>query len=418
MHFNKKAFVIVDGYSTGRFLAPCINAHGYSNIHVQSSKNIIPAYFPSFTESNFIKNIAYDGDISPVLDYLEKFEIMAVIPGTETGVHLADLLSNALGLNSANSLQLSIARRNKFDMVNCLASHHIPHANSFQSNNLNEIIKWVNEYQQFPVVVKPLSSAGSDGVKICNNIAEITDAFNGIINISDIFNEINTIVMVQQYLDGQEYIVNTVSQFGEHVVVDIWRKFKNKIEGIPINEYAEIVDPSERAYAVLTTYVFKVLNALEMKFGAGHSEVMMTQDGPVLIETAARLEGSIDPSAVNEAVERNQVKCLVDSYINKAEFLQTYSTANAIKKYARHTFLAASCDGEITKQPDLQPIINLPSFHSLSFRFELGDIMVKTTSLADFPGFVYLVSEDKQQVEKDYEILREYEKTLYSDMRG
>lgn len=34
MRFNKKAFVIVDGYSTGRFLAPFINANGYSSIHI------------------------------------------------------------------------------------------------------------------------------------------------------------------------------------------------------------------------------------------------------------------------------------------------------------------------------------------------------------------------------------------------
>lgn len=416
MRFNKKAFVVVDGYSTGRFLAPFINANGYSSIHLQSCENIIPSYLSSFTESNFIKNIVYDGDIKPILDHLKNFDIMAVIPGSETGVYLADLLSNSLGLNFSNSLQLSIARRNKFEMVNCLVKHNIPHAKSFQSNNLNEIIKWVNKYQKFPVVIKPLSSAGSDGVKICNNVAEITNAFNGIINLSDIFNEINTIVMVQQFLDGQEYIVNTVSQFGKHVVVDIWRKFKNKVEGIPINDFAEIIAPSEQAYEALTTYIFKVLDALEMKFGAGHSEVMMTSNGPILVETAARLEGSIDPSAVNEAVDCNQVKCLVDSYINKDKFLQTYSSTNLIKKYVRHTFLVSSCDGGIIKQPDLQPIINLPSFHSISFRFELGRTLVKTTSLADFPGFVYLISEDKQQVEKDYKILREYEKTLYVNM--
>lgn len=100
-----------------------------------------------------------------------------------------------------------------FEMVNCLEKHSIPHAKSFQSNNLNEIIKWVRNYQEFPVVIKPLSSAGSDGVKICNNIAEITDAFNGIINVSDIFDEINTIVMVQQFLDGQEYIFSRVCLF-------------------------------------------------------------------------------------------------------------------------------------------------------------------------------------------------------------
>ena len=416
MRFNKKVFVVVDAYTTGRFVAPLINANGYSCIHLQSSKEIIPSFLPTFIESNFIKNIVYDGEIKSVVEHLSNFEVVGVIPGTETGVILADLLSNSLRLHTSNNLQLSSARRNKHEMVNCLAKHKIPHAKSFQSNNLDEIIRWVEGHGKFPVVVKPLSSAGSDGVRICNNIGEVTNAFNAIMNVNDIFNELNLTVMVQQFLDGQEYIVNTVSYDGKHKVVDIWRKFKNKVDGIPINDYAEIVAPLEPDYVLLTTYIFKVLDALEIKFGAGHSEIMMTEDGPILIETAARLEGSIDPSAVNEATGNNHVSCLVNSYLNRDEFLQSYSTIRGVKKYARHTFLVSPSSGVITKDPDLQSIINLPSFHSLSFRFERGNNLVKTTSLADFPGFVYLVSEDRQQVETDYQIVREYEKTLYSDI--
>lgn len=416
MRFNKKIFVVVDAYTTGRFVAPLINANGYSCIHLQSSKEIIPAFIPTFIESNFMQNIVYNGDIDVIIKQLSDFEVVGVIPGAETGVNLADRLSNALGLKTSNTLELSNARRNKHDMVSCLAKHNIPHAKSFKSNNLTQIINWVEVHNKFPVVIKPLSSAGSDGVKICNCISEVTDAFVTIMNTSDMFNEINSMVMVQQFLDGQEYIINTVSYDGRHKIVDIWRKFKNKVEGIPINDYAEIVAPSEVVYTVLPEYIFKVLEALEIKYGAGHSEVMLTNEGPILIETAARLEGSIDPSAVHEAVGSNHVSCLVNSYLNKEDFLQSYTAINEVKKYARHTFLVSPSSGLITKTPDLNPIINLPSFHSLAFRFEQGHNLVKTTSLADFPGFVYLVSEDKQQVEKDYQTLREYEKTLYTDI--
>lgn len=416
MRFNKKIFVIVDAYTTGKFVAPLINANGYSCIHLQSSKEIIPAFSSTFVESNFIKNIVYDGMISSVVKSLLDFEVIGVIPGTETGVILADLLSNSLGLCTSNNLQLSEARRNKYAMVNCLVKNAIPHAKSFQSNRLEEILQWVEGHGKFPVVIKPLSSAGSDGVKICNNTSEIISAFNAIMNARDVFNEINATVMVQQFLDGQEYIVNTVSYEGKHKVTDIWRKFKNKVNGIPVNDYAEIMNPSESDYSLLPAYIFKVLDALGIQFGAGHSEVMMTKDGPILIETAARLEGSIDPSAVNEAIGNNHVSCLVNSYLNRDDFLQSHSTISNIKKYARHIFLVSAHSGIITKQPNLKSIINLPSFHSLSFRYELGDDLVKTTSLADFPGFVYLVSADKQQIEKDYQFIRESEKTLYLDI--
>lgn len=416
MRFNKKIFVIVDAYTTGRFVAPLINANGYPCIHIQSSKEIISAFVPTFIEGNFIKNIIYDGDIRSVVECLSNFEVIAVIPGAETGVVLADLLGNSLGLHASNNLQLSHARRNKYEMVNCLVKHDIPHAKSFRSVHLEEILNWVEAHGKFPVVVKPLSSAGSDGVKICNNMSEVINAFNAIINVKDIFNKINTIVMVQEFLEGQEYIINTVSYDGKHKIVDIWRKFKNKVDGIPINDYAEIVMPSESDYVFLPTYIFKVLDALGIKFGAGHSEIMMTDNGPILIETAARLEGSIDPSAVHEATGDSHVACLVNSYLNRDKFLRQYSLSSAVKKYVRHTFLASPMTGVVTVVPDLQTIVNLPSFHSLVFRYERGDNLVKTTSLVDFPGFVYLVSEDRQQVEADYQIVREYEKKLYSEI--
>src|SRR5438445_4825252 len=183
MRFNKKVFVIVDAYTTGRFVAPLINANGYPCIHIQSSKEIIPAFMPTFIKGNFIKNIIYDGDIRSVVECLSNFEVIGVIPGAETGVILADLLGNSLGLYASNNLQLSNARRNKYEMVNCLMKHEIPHAKSFRSIHLDEILQWVEVHEKFPVVVKPLSSAGSDGVKICNNMSEVLNAFNAIMNV-------------------------------------------------------------------------------------------------------------------------------------------------------------------------------------------------------------------------------------------
>lgn len=320
MYINNKVFVIVDAYSTGRYIAPLINANGYSCIHLQSSKVIIPALAYSFIESNFIKNIVYEDNIENIVLQLAEYKVLGVIPGTETGVNLADLLSNSLRLNTSNSLQLSSARRNKYDMVNCLVKNNIPYAKSFESDDLQKILHWVSEYGKFPVVVKPLSSAGSDGVKICHSVDDVLYAFNIIMNTNDVFNTTNQKVMVQQFLDGQEYIVNTVSYGGKHKVVDIWRKFKNEINGIPINDYAEIVDHFDAQYEIFSRYIFKVLDALEIKYGAGHSEIMMTDKGPILIETAARLEGSIDPSAVCEATGNNHVSCLINSYLDSEEF--------------------------------------------------------------------------------------------------
>lgn len=415
MRFNKKVFVIVDAYTTGRFLAPYLNASGYSCIHVQSRDPVISVYMSTFVRENFIDNLVFNGDINYLLEKLKPFQVKGVIPGAETGVMLADQLSEALNLETSNGTKVSLARRDKFEMVNQLAKYSVPHAKSFKSDNLEELLSWAKQNSVFPVVVKPLASSGTFGVRVCYTLEEVKQAFENILHQANVFNEKNTSVLIQQFLNGQEYIVNTVSYDGKHKTVDIWRKFKMLVNGIPINDYSELVSPLEPIYEKLSSYMMKVLDALEIKFGAGHSEVMATDSGIILIETAARLAGSIDPSAVADSIGDNQVSCLLRSFINPNEFLNS-NIVGEQRKYTRHIFFISPTEGIVKKSPNMLSIINLPSFHSVSFRFDQGDQLLKTTSLADFPGFAYLVADTQDQLEKDYKELRDVEKSLYSEM--
>jgi len=414
MQFNKKAFIIVDAYTTGRFLAPYLNANGYSCIHVQSREDVISVYMATFTRENFIENLIYKGNIQDIISQLKPYDIKAVIPGAETGVLLSDELNETLKLPTSNGTKSSLARRDKYQMIQKLAEHNIPHAKSFKSNNLDDILGCARKWDIYPVVIKPLSSSGSFGVSICMNEDDIINGFNDILDNGNVFNEKNTDILLQQFLVGQEYIVNTVSYEGTHKVSDIWRKFKRITDGAPINDYAEIVSVKEPVYADLSAYVSTVLDALNIKFGAGHSELIMTVDGPILIETAARLAGSIDPSAVSEALGSNQVADLLMSYINPNEFLKKVDYPP--RKYSRHVFFASTVAGYANNPPDLAPIMNLQSFHSLSFRFDKGCEIVKTVTLADFPGYCYLASDDHEQLQKDFIQFRQLEKDVYLNM--
>jgi biotin carboxylase len=415
MRFNKKVFVIVDAYTTGRFLAPYLNANGYSCIHIQSRNSVIPVYLATFSRENFINNLIFNGDLNVLLENLKPYQIKGVIPGAETGVMLADQLSEALNLETSNGTKVSLARRDKYEMVNQLTKFNVPNAKSYKTANLNEMLAWLDQHKTLPVVIKPLASSGTFGVKVCHNSQEMVQAFQNIINEGNVFNEINSEVLIQQFLKGQEYIVNTVSYAGTHQTVDLWRKYKSLSSGTPINDYSELVNINEAVYTVLSSYIGKVLDALEIKYGAAHSEVMMTSDGPILIETAARLSGSIDPSAIIEAIGDNQVARLIKSYISPSEFLKNQFVQEQ-KKHARHVFFTSPIDGIAKNSPNFKPIIDLPSFHSISFRFEKGDTLVKTTSLADFPGFIYLVADTEDQLNKDYKAFRQLEQMLYADM--
>src|SRR5438309_557056 len=74
-----------------------------------------------------------------------------------------------------------------------------------------------------PCVAKPLASASTDGVFICRNAADLRAAFPAILSTKDIFDGNNERVLVQSFLTGTEYIVDTVSVDGHAYVCGVWQ---------------------------------------------------------------------------------------------------------------------------------------------------------------------------------------------------
>jgi biotin carboxylase len=118
------------------------------------------------------------------------FPIIAVIPGAETGVELADMLSDRMGLRS-NGSEGSIARRNKYHMGEKVRQAGVRAVKQKLCRSLEEIQTFLctlpggggpGAMKGVPLkcVVKPVLSAGSDDVFLCNNKEDAIIAFSKI----------------------------------------------------------------------------------------------------------------------------------------------------------------------------------------------------------------------------------------------
>lgn len=414
MLIQNKAVIIVDAFSTGKYLAPVFKGFGYQCVHIQSDKNICPFFLKSFEKNNFIKNIVFEKDFNAIIKDLLDHDIKMVIPGCESGVELADKIADRLGLRSGNNVDSSAVRRDKYFMHERLRDSGVAAIDQLLSSDQNEIIKWVHEKTRFPIVIKPARSAGTDSVSFCYNDADVSEAFNKIINKKDLFGYLNQKVLAQKMVEGQEYIVNSVSYNGVHSIVDIWTSNKTKINGSPVYDYQELLAEDDDDFHVLSEYVMSVLNALEIKFGAGHSEVMLTQNGPVLIEIGARLAGGIDPSSTHEALGYSQVSILADAYLNPDVFFEfARNKRSALKKNVLITFLISHEEGIIKKDFEKKYFANIKDIHSIDFWLNVGNRLEKTSSLVSSPGLVYLISSSKTVLQDGHEKIREIENQIY-----
>ena len=409
MKIQKKVIIIVGAYSTGQYLAPNFIARGYPCVHIQPGKVINPYFYSSYKPDNFIKNIVWDENDNEVLKQLSEFQVNIIIPGSEMAVLLADRLSEKLGLYTTNEPNLSEARRNKFLMQEALKSAGLSHIKHFKASNVKNIQAWIKQEDiGYPVVIKPLASCGTDGVAICHNDLEIESAFAVVHNGVNAFGNLNVEVLAQQFLKGEEYVVNTVSYDGNHFVTDIIKVNKTLIDNSPVYDYAELLSPKENLeiYINLSTYIKLVLDALGIKFGPGHSEIMLINDKtPVLIETAARPIGGIDPSAYVEALGYNQMSVTVDAYLNPKSFHKILITEEmTLRNYLICVFCISPFCGLIKNTPVIDKILKLKAFHSLTLQ-DSGELK-KTHTLLDCPGYINLISENKAELFDDYKKIR------------
>lgn len=422
MNITRKLIVIVGAYSTGQYLAPAFISRGYHCIHIQPGKTINPYFLNSFRGQDFVKNLIWDGNDELILRELLKFDVKAVIPGSELAVLLADRLSHKLSLPTTNDLELSLARRNKYEMQKALERAGVDSIPVFKSNKLELVFSWLKTQNiGYPIVLKPLSSAGTDGVSICQNQEEVQLAFDRLIGTVNALGDPNQELLVQPYLHGTEYVVNTVSRDGIHYVTDMIRVNKITINASPVYDYAELLSPvdHESLCDTLADYVKKSLDALGIRYGAGHSEVMLVNDTtPVLIETAARPIGGIDLSAYTEALGYNHVSVIAESYLNPEHFhnILRPELRAPLTKRLLCTFMISPIEGMICHAPDLAPLKALPYFHSVFIKSE--GVLEKTSTLINCPGFVNSIGKNREELMHQHQKIREQEKLLFSNLLG
>ncbi len=391
---------IVDAYSTGKKLAAEFNKFGKKCIHIKSSKS--NANDPKRKE--FIEEFLFEGSMYHLENLIRKFNPTHIIAGSEMGVELADKLVASFHISNACDPNTTQLRRNKYHMQERLKEIGIPSIRQFKSKSVDEIMEWAENLGTWPIVIKPLNSAASDGVTICENTFEIQFAFQRIFNQENKLGIKNEEVLAQEYLEGTQYFVNSVSWEGKHYISDIWIQNRRRLEGRAFLFESMSLCPSLGAIETeLREYTIKVLNALNLSHGAAHNEIMWTKEGPILIELNARLMGaSMDDSSFISALGYTQAQLLALAYVSPHEFINNYAEKNyrLFKKLSEVSFIFHK-NGIIKDFPKKNKIENMESFHCFNGLPEMGSYVKKTEDTIGLPGYVYLLHEDKEIIENN-----------------
>jgi CelD/BcsL family acetyltransferase involved in cellulose biosynthesis/biotin carboxylase len=360
-----RVVAIVDPYDAGAMLAPAFAEHGVASVMVGSTAEVPLEARAAFDATAFRDLLFCHGDIAESVAALRGHGVSHVLAGSERGVMLADRLSEALGVPS-NGTRLSQARRDKARMIEAVGGAGIRVPRQIESGSLHDIMAWIDAGDHWPAVLKPRLAKGSDGVHLCATREEVSRAFHAVHDHVDRLGYRNETVLVQEFLVGREYVVDTVSHDGRHRLAALWPYGKPApgFDSIGLLSTKELLPPQGELADMLFCFAVRVLDALEIRQGAGHCEVIVDDDGPALVEIGARLHGGPPAHLMcRAATGTSQLDLLVQSVLDPADFLDGISRRYTLTGGTAMALLRDdSLRGQIEKLPSAQRIVwNVPA---------------------------------------------------------
>ncbi|MEV6314523.1 ATP-grasp domain-containing protein [Streptomyces sp. NPDC051776] len=143
----------------------------------------------------------------------------------------------------------------------------------------------------YPYVVKPRSGTSSSGVAVVRTADEAEAAFERARGAGEPAAAAEPAeVVAEPFLTGPQYSVECFSELGEHEVVAITRKFSDPVSLVELGHVMPAPLPPAEAEAI-RAHVVTALAALGVEYGPTHTEVVLTEGGPRIIETHLRVGG-------------------------------------------------------------------------------------------------------------------------------
>lgn len=348
-------------------------------------------------------------------DFIAKLDqagLDAIIPGAESGVHLAEVLASRFGL-PGNDATTTDKRRNKTRMMEAVQASGIDSCAQKRCASVAACLAWA-EGRDFPLVVKPESSDGSDLVRICKDRLSLEHHAAFILDHGDKYANNTGGVLVQEFMRGVEHTVDGVMSEAGLTVFAVGRY--HKLDRKEAMIYGRIdfhapqyptIDPR------LLAYCEAVAKAVDITVGAVHAEIMLTARGPLLVEIAARAHGGIGAGVIDSIIRPSFIDALIDAALPPREGPSSTTVLPVSPKKIRAAsvcFLIAQGCGVLSDIPGQAVIESLPSFKMAHWLVDRGGTIAQTVDLVTCPAMIELSHSDPAVIETDMARIRDLER--------
>ncbi len=297
-----------------------------------------------FKESGIVKEYVSTIDTERILEVAKKYGINGIMTlATDMPMRSVAVVCKYMNLAGIDE-DTAFKATNKYAMRMALKEQSVPIPAFYKASNYKEFIESVNKFNS-SFVVKPADNSGSKGVCLVEagaskeKLLEIYEYSHGFSRNGDI--------IIEEYMKGPEVSVETISYNGKCNIIQITDKLTT---GAPYFVEMGHSQPScldDNTLKEIEKITVEANKAVGIEVGPSHTEIIVTKEGPKIVELGARLGGdNITTHLVPLSTGVNMVNACIKIALNEEpDIVSKYKMGSAIRYFKQKTGLIKSIEG-------------------------------------------------------------------------
>ena len=256
--------------------------------------------------------------------------------------------------------------------------------------NIQQLVKNYRHID-FPLVVKPIDTAGSRGVTLVNNQIEMILAATKALEIST-----SNMGLIEEYIEGKEVSVEGFVVDGEFHELCVSEKTRTPAPFMLDTKVCFPDQLSKRERGIILDEASKAISACGLDRCPVHVELLRSKDGPVIVELAARGPGfRVFTNIIPYVTGVDTIKVLIKLALGE----NVEININKKLKGAVIKFIGPS-QGVLKNVIGLEQARRLPCVKEAEIYIEPGSVMNKLECGADRIGHILALGDNRQEAEK------------------
>jgi carbamoyl-phosphate synthase large subunit len=278
-NFKKSIMVLGAGEAQIPIIQKCMELNLFT-IVVDFDQNAVGFKFASK------KLLISTNDYKEVLKAAIEYGIDGIITTSDYPVRVIAYVCEKLGLKGLSVKAAEICT-NKYLLRKCLKENNILSPVFLKISNIEEL-KQEKHRLNFPLIIKPVDSSASRGVKKLINEAELETSYFEAKSHSKCGD-----VVIEDFIEGPEYSIEVLCYREKIHVLAFTEKTTSGFENAFFVEDRHIIPAkvTEEDEKQISLTIIDAIKKIGLDNCAVHTEIKLTANGPVIIEVGARLGG-------------------------------------------------------------------------------------------------------------------------------